>query len=140
MQTQDQRRRTGVSAPQLPFHLPFDQRHGVYGIAWAGGRFQREDFVDSFAGLPRSGATVVGGGVLFQIFAALGAGDGDDVIALCQDPGQRKLRGLAAFLAGDFFDAAHQVQILLEVFALEARGLAAVVVGGEVFEAAELAG
>src|SRR5258708_35882035 len=70
----------------------------------------------------------------------LGAGNRDDVLILRQHPGQRELRGFAAFLPGDFLDAAHEVEILLKVLALKARRISAVVVLREIYESRELAG
>jgi len=78
--------------------------------------------------------------IFFEIFAALGAGDGDDGVSLSEDPGEGELGGGAVFFFGDLFDAMHEVEILLEIFSLKTRSVAAVVVSGEIVEAAELAG
>src|ERR1051326_7943127 len=76
--------------------------------------------------------------VLLKIFAALGAGNGRNVVTLGQHPGQGKLRGATLLLSRDLFDFRHQIKVLLEVFSLKARRHAAEIVGGQVFKALEL--
>jgi len=62
-----------------------------------------------------------GGDVLLQVLATGGAGDGNAVFVLGQDPGQGQLGGLHAFLLRDLGDTIHQLEVLLEIGALEAR-------------------
>src|ERR1051326_4735696 len=114
-----------------------DGRHHVLGIALAGGGVGREDFVNA-AEVIGGESHFQGGDVFFQIFSALGAGNVDDVVTAEEDPGEGELRGLAAFLLGDLLDAMDKVEIFLEIFSLETRRVAAVVIGGEIFEAMEL--
>jgi hypothetical protein len=72
----------------------------------------------------------VGGGVLLDAGDALGAGDGGDVVALCEQPGQRDLRRGGVELGGDGLDLVDDAEVLLEVALAEARvGLAPVVAG-----------
>ena len=59
--------------------------------------------------------------------ALLGAGDGGDVVALGQQPGQCDLRGGGADLVGDGCDVVGQAEVAGEVLLAEAR-----VVGTEV--------
>src|SRR6266853_301875 len=78
--------------------------------------------------------------VFFQVFAALGAGDGNNVLTLGQHPGQRKLRRRAVLLARDLFDLCHQIKVLLEVISLEARRYAPEIIWRQIFKAFELSG
>ena len=64
-----------------------------------------------------------------------GPRDRDDVVALRENPGERKLRGRAFFLARNFFAAFHQVEIALEILALKSWRGAAVIVLRQIFEA-----
>lgn len=57
--------------------------------------------------------------VLFQILRPFRSRDRHDVLPLLQQPGQRKLRGLAALPGSNLLDAFHQIQILLEIIPLE---------------------
>ena len=82
----------------------------------------------------------VGGGVLLDAGDAAGAGDGGDVVALGQQPGQRGLGGGGAGLGPDGADLVDDGEVALEVLAGEAGvGLAPVVVG-EVVDGADLSG
>jgi hypothetical protein len=82
----------------------------------------------------------VGGDVLLDPGDALGAGDGSDVVALGQQPGQGDLRRGGAGLGRDGLDLVGDSQVALEVRAGEARvGLAPVVVH-EVLGRADLQG
>src|SRR5207247_8215957 len=78
--------------------------------------------------------------VLLEVRASLRAGNGDDVFSLREDPCQRELRGPAALAGGHLADARDEVEILLEVLALEARRQTAVVVGRQILEARDLSG
>ena len=66
--------------------------------------------------------------ILIEIFAPLRAGNGHDVLALREHPGQRELRRRAALLARNALDTFEQRQILVEILALETRRLPPVVV------------
>ena len=78
--------------------------------------------------------------VLLEVLHPLRARDRDDVVALRQHPRERELRRGAAFLPRDLLHERHEVEVLLEVLALEARVVAAVVVGREIVDRAELPG
>ena len=79
-------------------------------------------------------------GVLFQVLAALRAGDRNDVLALGKQPCKRELAGRAFLFFGNGFDTANKIEVLLEVFSLEARRIPAVIVGRKILEAFDLAG
>src|SRR6476469_3717610 len=83
--------------------------------------------------------------VLLQVGDALCAGDRDDgrvpvPPALRHHPRQGQLARRHALLVGDLLHPLDQVQVLLERLALEPRAVPAEVVGGEVVDAADLAG
>ena len=81
-----------------------------------------------------------GADVFLEILPLLRPGDRHDVLALRQHPRERELGRRALLPPRDLLDVRHQVEVLLEVVALEARGVPAVVVGREVVEGAEPAG
>ena len=116
-----------------------DQGHHVFGIALTGGGVGRKDFVQAGEVLLRE-IQGRGFGVFFQIFSALGARNGDDVVSLRHHPGESELRRLASFFDGEFVDLVNEVEILLEIFALEAGRVSAVIVGSEIFKALDLSG
>ena len=58
---------------------------------------------------------VRGGGILFQVFAALGARDGDEVFAFRQHPGECQLPRRRVFALRDFADARDQQIVLGKV-------------------------
>src|SRR2546425_7069671 len=66
--------------------------------------------------------------VLLEIGAPLGPRDGEDVLALREEPGERELGRGGALLPRDLFDPAHETEIVLEIALLEARMLTASVV------------
>src|SRR5437867_669370 len=109
------------------------------GIAEPGGGAGRHDGVDRRQVLGRE-RDRERARVLLEVRPPLGPRDGDDVLALREHPGERELRGLAALARRERFEVAHEVEILLEVLALEAGREAAVVVGREVLEALDLPG
>src|SRR5215210_8672616 len=78
--------------------------------------------------------------ILFEISALLRTGNGDDVSALRQQPGQRELRRRALLAPGDLLHPSNQVEIALEVLALEPRRVAPVIVLRQVFECPETSG
>src|SRR5215203_5009585 len=80
------------------------------------------------------------GGVLLQIFAALGARDRHDILSLVQQPCQGKLAGGYAFFVRYLFDPIDQLQVFLEVPALEARRGAPEVALRQVLESLNLSG
>src|SRR4051794_21380425 len=61
------------------------------------------------------------GHVLLDVLHALRTRDRDDVLAAAQDPGDRDLARLDVVLAGDLLDHAHELHVLVERLALEAR-------------------
>src|SRR3989475_10509698 len=109
------------------------------GIAEPGGGAGRHDRVDRRQVLGRE-RDRERARVLLEVRPPLGPRDGDDVLALREHPGERELRGLAALARREPLEVAHEVEILLEVLALEAGREAAVVVGREVLEALDLPG
>ena len=68
------------------------------------------------------------GNVLFQVLDALGAGDGYEVIALMEHPGDRELGRGDALLGRESLDPLDELQVVREVLLAEA-GLAAAKVG-----------
>jgi len=56
----------------------------------------------------------VGGGVLLDAGDPLGAGDRGNVVALCEQPGERDLCRCGARLGGDGLDLVDDSQILLK--------------------------
>src|SRR5205823_5182812 len=72
--------------------------------------------------------------------AALGPGDGNDVLAAREHPGERKLGRRRLLLARELLDALHQLEVAVEVLSLEAGAVPAPVVCGNVLGLAELAG
>jgi hypothetical protein len=58
----------------------------------------------------------------------LGPGDRDNVLTLRQQPGQRQLRRSALFPLRNILYSLDQVQIFLEVFALETGRVAPVII------------
>src|SRR6266568_3214344 len=78
--------------------------------------------------------------IFLQIFAPFCAGDRNDVVALCQYPGECQLRGRALFFARDFFHALYQVEIALKIFSLKSRRRAPVIVFRQVLRGFNLPG
>src|ERR1700741_1286187 len=78
--------------------------------------------------------------IFVDALAALGAWNGDDVLALREHPGQRELRRRAALLTGNFFNALRKGDVLVQRIALEARMLQAAVALGQVGLAVHRAG
>ena len=68
---------------------------------------------------------VGGGGVFFEVFAALGSGDGDEVVAFGENPGlERSLAGLDSFPGGYGPDPINEVLVFIEVFWRRSGGIA----------------
>src|SRR5712692_5547287 len=114
-----------------------DAAHGLGGVARAGGGARRRHFVNARQVLRRE-HDFNRPEILVQISASLGADEGNNLFAARQQPGKRELRGRTVFLPGDLLDAPDKLEIALEIFSLEARGIAAVVAGREVLEALDL--
>src|SRR5215210_6897855 len=64
---------------------------------------------------------VYGPRVLLEVLAALGAGDGDDVISLMEQPREGELPRRRVFLGGDLAHPLGQLEVLPEVLLREAR-------------------
>src|SRR5512146_2369487 len=108
-------------------------------VAVAGGAALRERRVDArqFGRAERDGNRC---SILLQVLAALGAGDGHDIPALVQEPGERDLGSRDAPLSGDALHRLHEIQVLPEVLTLEARHVAPPIVGREIVELPESTG
>lgn len=105
----------------------FEHLHLGFGVRGAGrGREVRQTF-EMGGGEPDG----VGGGVLLDAAHMLGAGDGGDVVALGEQPGDGDLGRSGAHFGGDGLDLVGQAQVVLEVLADEARVVATEVVLGE---------
>lgn len=80
------------------------------------------------------------GDVLLQMIEPARTGDRHDVLALVDDPGERKLGGRHALLLGEALQLFDQRGIGVEVLRLEARQRAPEIVGFEIFDLADRAG
>src|SRR5436309_651593 len=118
--------------------LSIDRRHPPRGVAVPRGNPLREGRVDRLqvGGAQHDRGT---GRILLQIAHPLRAGNGHDVFALRQHPGQRELRRRAPLGARQLLDARHQLEVLREVLTLKAGIAAPPVVRGEVLVAPYLA-
>ena len=102
-----------------------DDGHISFVVALAGGR---REVVQPFD-LLGAQLDTIGGRVLLDAGDALGAGNGGDVVALREQPGQRDLCRCRPRLGGDGLDLVDDAQVAGEVLSGEARvGLAPVVV------------
>src|SRR3954468_10852306 len=88
----------------------------------------------------RSDLDLEGRQVLVEVLPPLGAEERHDILALRRDPGQRELARAALLPPGDLLHPCDQVEVLLEILALEAGMIAAVVVGLEVLDATVASG
>tara|TARA_R110002072_G_scaffold22383_1_gene78011 strand:- start:417 stop:1013 length:597 start_codon:yes stop_codon:yes gene_type:complete len=108
-------------------------------MASARGRFGREDPVNPRAIIGRDPDVH-----RFHIFLEPRTlpcpGNRHDVLALCQKPRECQLGGSAALLTGHCLHLKHKIEVLLEVFPLEARPGAAVVILVQVLDTANLSG
>src|SRR2546422_7897138 len=77
--------------------LPVDRPHSPFRVAVAGGDPFGRDAVDA-SQVGRSEMNGGGRDVLLQVAPPLGAGDGNDVLALREQPGERELRRRATLL------------------------------------------
>jgi hypothetical protein len=102
-----------------------DGGHVGLVVALTRGRGQIVEALD----LLRAELDAVGCRVFLDAGDSLGAGDGGDVVALGEQPGQRDLRRCGADLGSDGLDLVDDADVLLEVACGKARvGLAPVVV------------
>src|SRR3989442_9505879 len=107
--------------------LPVDRPHSPFRVPLAGGDAFGRHAVDA----SQVGRTEINGGgrdVLLQVAPPLGAGDGNDVLALREQPGERELRRRATLLYRQLLHLRDEVQVLREVRALEARVVAAPII------------
>ena len=70
--------------------------------------------------------------VLYKIFLPFCAGNRNNVFALRQHPGQRKLRCLHSLFRRHLFDLLHEFKIAIEVFALKSRRGSPPVIGRKI--------
>jgi hypothetical protein len=112
-----------------------DGGHVRFVVALAGGRGQVAQPLE----LVVAQFDAVGGGVLLDAGDPAGAGDGGDVVALGEQPGQGDLRRCGAGLGGDGLDLVDDGQVALEVLPGEAGVGLAPVVAGDVIDGADLA-
>ncbi len=80
------------------------------------------------------------GNVLFEVADLLGAWDGDDVVALRQDPGKGELTRRAALGGRDRADLADELEVVVEGCPLEPRRRAPPVIRVQVVERCDLPG
>src|SRR5260370_36157708 len=97
---------------------PVEQIHHRLRITRPGKSILRRDFVDPRE-ISNGKIDIERTDIFLQIFAPFGAGDWDDVAALRQYPGKRKLRGRALFRAGNFANSLHAIEIALSTIALK---------------------
>src|SRR5215211_657721 len=114
--------------------------HLLFAVALAGGRSARHGLLD--AGEVVLGERYTGGaGVIFEVLAALGPRDGNDVITLGEQPSEGELPRGDPLAFGDLAHPVRQLQILLEVLLSEAwEARAAGVVVGHVLDAPPASG
>src|SRR4028119_2455442 len=114
--TQWYSRTLGVTGTRLAAHRP----HHLLGVALAGGGAPGHGLLDAPQVLP--GELDAGGArVLLQVLAALGAGDGDYVLALGEQPRERELPRRHALAFGDLAHPVGELHVLHEVLLSEAR-------------------
>ena len=75
-----------------------------------------------------------------KISAALGSGDGNDVVPLGQHPGKGELSRRAALFGSKSPDPLHQLHVPTEILLLETGHVAAPIVLGKIIEAGDLGG
>ena len=108
-------------------------------VAVPGGGPGREGLVQG-AELGGGEPDLVGGSVLLEVPPALGPRYGDDVIALCEHPGESDLGRRDTFLCRDLPDLFDQEQVLLEVLRRKTRVSATEVVMREIVDGADRPG
>src|SRR5216684_2035800 len=72
--------------------------------------------------------------VLLEIADALGAGDGDEVVALGENPREGQLSRSRPFLAGELLYGVHQSKVRLQCFLPETRIRPAPITGVKILE------
>src|SRR5215210_3805602 len=125
---------------QITSSSAVDGAHLLLGVALAGGR-------SSGHGLLYTPQVLVGKrdvrctSVLLEVLAALGAGDGDYIVPLAQEPREGELSRCGVLLGGDLPDPVRQLHVPPEVLLREAREAGApCVVLGQVLDAPPGAG
>ena len=78
--------------------------------------------------------------VFFEIAAPFGAGNGNDVAAARQHPGERDMRWLAMLLRGELLHFAYEIEIARKVLLRKARRPAAKIVCGQVLRVLDATG
>jgi len=81
-----------------------------------------------------------GGDVFSQVLRAAGARDGHDVVAFVQKPGKGDLARCSVLLACQLLDSFDQRDVVGEVFTLETRVGAPVIVGAEILDTLDFTG
>src|ERR1051325_148024 len=119
--------RTAFTAPGSQV----DALHPRLGVAQARRRVARDRAIDA-PQLFGSESHLRGPGVLLDVAAAFRSGNRDDILALRQDPGERELRRGTLLFPRHRLHRVGERQIALEVLALKARIVAAVIVRREV--------
>src|SRR6266550_3032836 len=113
--------------PGQPEPSAINHRHRPVGITGPCKGLVWRDFIDAREILAGK-SNIERSDIFLQIFAPFRAGNRDDVVALRENPGKGQLRRRALFLVRDFFDAFHEIQIALKIFALKSRCRAPVIV------------
>src|SRR5688500_17201397 len=119
--------------------LCVDGLHRLFGVSRSSGGALGRDTLDVTQFILRQ-RDIQRAEVFLEELPALRSRDRNDVLALRQQPGERELRWRATLLAREVLDAAHQVEVLLEVLSLESGIDAAIVVRRQVLERPEAAG
>src|SRR5260370_37771068 len=89
---------------------PVEQIHHRLRITRPGKSILRRDFVD-LREISNGKIDIERTDIFLQIFAPFGAGDWDDVVALGQYPGKRKLRGRARLRSRKFANSLDETEI-----------------------------
>ncbi len=76
--------------------------------------------------------------IFFEIFAAFGARNRDDVFTLGKQPCKSQLPRCALLFLCEQFDPSDEVEVLLKIFPLKAWRHAAVIIGGEIIKFLDL--
>jgi hypothetical protein len=119
-----------TTSPRQDVHVPsltIDHPHRPFRITRPGKGLLGGDFIN---------AREIGAGkihiecadIFLQIFAPFCTGNWHDVVALCQHPGERKLRRRTLLFAGDRRKSLDQIEIALKNFALKSRRRAPIII------------
>src|SRR3954454_11920372 len=107
-----------VGTRGMPRNLAVQRRHPTAVVALARGLRQLGvDALEVRVGQLKLGRSPV----LLEVRDPLGAGDRDDVLALCQHPRKRELAGRDALLLGELADLRGEALVALEVLSDETR-------------------